>query len=132
MNFQEAIASALRNYTNFSGRAVRSEFWYWQLFLLIGGLVAELLDVAIRSRLSVVTTLFWLATLVPGIAVAVRRLHDTDRTGWWLLLFPVPMAGQIVLVIWWCIKGTKGYNRFGADRMPGEPRPRHRVREATQ
>ena len=132
MNFQHAIASVLKNYINFSGRSIRSEFWYWQLFLVIGGLVAELIDAMTGSRISVLNLLFWLVTLIPGLAVMVRRLHDTDRTGWWLLLVIIPLIGEIVLIVWWCTKGTKGYNSFGADRMPAEPGPRHRTREGTQ
>jgi len=120
MNFQQAIQSGFANYTNFRGRAVRSEFWYWQLFLLVGGLAAEIFDYGIGSRFSPLTTIFWVATMVPSLAVSVRRLHDTSRTGWWLLLFFVPLIGAIVLIVWWCGKGKKGYNRFGADPMPVE------------
>jgi uncharacterized membrane protein YhaH (DUF805 family) len=102
------------------------------LFLVIGGLVAELMDAAIGSRISVLGSVFGLVTLIPALAVMVRRLHDTDRSAWWMLLAFVPLVGEIVLIVWWCTKGTKGYNRFGADPMPAEPGPRHRVREATQ
>jgi len=128
MNFQEAIASVLRNYANFSGRALRSEFWYWQLFLVAGGLAAELLDFVIGSQISVLSSLFWLITLIPSLAVAVCRLHDIGRSGWWLLLFFIPLIGEIVLIVWWCTKGSHGYNGFGADPLPPEPGPRHRLK----
>jgi uncharacterized membrane protein YhaH (DUF805 family) len=129
MNFQQAIQSVFANYVNFKGRAPRSEFWYWQLFLLVGGLVAELFDYGTGFRISAFSTLFWLATVIPDIAVYVRRLHDTDRSGWWLLLFFVPLIGAIVLIVWFCTQGTHGYNRFGANPLPPEPGPRHRIRE---
>jgi uncharacterized membrane protein YhaH (DUF805 family) len=133
MNFQQAIRSGFANYVNFRRRAARSEFWYWILFAALGGLVAEIFDFALFSAAtehSPLADLFQLATLLPGFAVAIRRLHDTDRTGWWLLLGLIPLIGVIVLIVWWCTKGGKGYNRFGADPLPAEPRPRHRVREA--
>jgi len=62
-------------------------------------------------------TLFYLATLIPALAVSVRRLHDTDSSGWWLLLGLIPLIGMIVLIVWWCLEGSKGYNRFGADPL---------------
>ena len=118
MNFLEAVQSGFRNYVNFSGRAVRSEFWFWILFTIVGGLATAILDYAlIPSWVTYFSFagVFDIATLLPGIAVAARRLHDTDRSGWWLLLFLVPLFGTIVLLYWWCSKGTRGYNRFGAD-----------------
>jgi uncharacterized membrane protein YhaH (DUF805 family) len=132
MNFQQAIRSVFANYVNFKGRAPRSEFWYWQLFLLVGGVVAELFDYGTGFRISAFSTLFWLATVIPDIAVYVRRLHDTDRSGWWLLLFFVPLIGAIVLIVWFCTRGTEGYNRFGPDyfRPGGYVRHDERVREA--
>jgi uncharacterized membrane protein YhaH (DUF805 family) len=124
MNFQQAIQQGFTNYFNFGGRAPRSEFWYWQLFLLVGGLVAELFDYGTGFRIPAFSTLFWLATVIPDIAVYVRRLHDTDRSGWWLLLFFVPLIGAIVLLVWFCTKGADGHNRFGPDyfRPGGYPR----------
>jgi uncharacterized membrane protein YhaH (DUF805 family) len=115
MNFQQAIQAGFSNYFNFKSRACRSEFWYWQLFLLVGGIVAELFDFGIGTQFSPLSTLFWLATVIPDLAVYVRRLHDTDRSGWWLLLLFVPLVGAIVLLVWFCTKGTNGYNRFGPD-----------------
>ena len=69
---------------------------------------------------SPLTDLFWFGTLLPSVAVGVRRLHDIDRSGWWYLLMFVPLIGAIVLIVWWCKRGGKGYNRFGADRLPAE------------
>ncbi|MGA2895167.1 MAG: DUF805 domain-containing protein [Xanthobacteraceae bacterium] len=115
MNFVEAIRAGFSNYLNFKKRACRSEFWYWQLFIVLAGLVAELFDYGTGLRSAPFATLFGLATLIPAIAVSARRLHDTDRSGWWLLLVLVPFFGTLLLIVWWCMRGTTGYNRFGAD-----------------
>jgi hypothetical protein len=96
-----------------------------------GGFVVELFDYGVGFRISVLTTLFWLATTIPSIAVQVRRLHDIDRSGWWLLLAFVPLIGALVLIVWFCTKGTQGYNRFGADYFrPGGYARADRVRAA--
>ena len=115
MNFGEAISSGFSNYVNFSGRAARSEYWFWVLFTIIAEIVTGIVDVLLGITL--VTTLFVLVTLLPGVAVAVRRLHDLDRTGWWLLLVFIPLVGAIVLIVWFCTIGTRGYNRFGPDPL---------------
>jgi len=81
MNFQQAVQSGFSNYANFRGRAARSEFWWWQLFLVLGGIVAALLDLFANFNMlggSPLATLFWLATIIPDLAVMVRRIHDTD------------------------------------------------------
>ena len=125
MNFGEAIASGFSNYVNFSTRAVRSEYWYWFLFNFLAEIATEIIDAVIG--ISLTTAVFSLVVLLPGIAVAVRRLHDLDRTGWWLLLAFVPLVGIVVLLIWFCTKGTDGSNRFGPDPLRGggevNPRP---------
>src|SRR6185503_11379558 len=88
MNFPQAIASGFRNYVSFSGRASRSQYWYWALFMLICGIVTAIVDVWIfpSNSVSPLNSLFNLATFLPSLAVAVRRLHDIGRTGWWLLI----------------------------------------------
>jgi uncharacterized membrane protein YhaH (DUF805 family) len=113
MDFWQAIQSGFSHYANFSGRATRSEFWYWTLFYCLAGTAASMVDRAFGWP-GIVSGLFTLAALVPTLAVTVRRLHDLDRTAWWLLLFFVP-AVNFVLVVWWCMRGTNGYNRFGPD-----------------
>ncbi len=119
MNFGEAIKSGFSNYVNFSDRASRSAYWYWLLFVTIGYIVALIIDRAIG--VPIVYVLFALAVLLPGIAVAVRRLHDLDRSGWWLLLGFIPLVGGIILIVWFCGKGTDGPNRFGADPLAAFP-----------
>jgi uncharacterized membrane protein YhaH (DUF805 family) len=86
------------------------------LFSVIGVLVTAIIDRALR--ITVAYPLFGLATFLPGLAVAVRRLHDIDRTGWWILLALIPLVGAIVLIIWYCTKGTDGPNRFGPNPLP--------------
>ena len=87
MGFFDAIKSGFVNYVNFSGRAVRSEYWYWVLFSFICGIVTVILDAALfpDNDLSPLNAIFTLGTFLPSLAVGARRLHDIDRTGWWLL-----------------------------------------------
>ena len=120
MNFQQAVQSGFSNYAKFRGRAARSEFWWFQLFIVLGGIVAAVLDLLANSNVlggEPLATLFYLATIIPGLAVSVRRLHDTDSSGWWLLLGLIPLIGMIVLIVWWCLEGSKGYNRFGPEPL---------------
>jgi uncharacterized membrane protein YhaH (DUF805 family) len=117
MGFGQAISSGFSNYVNFSDRACRSEYWFWFLFVIIGDIVTVGIDAAIGVQ--VTSALFGLAVLIPGIAIAVRRLHDLDRTGWWILLWFIPIVGWIILLIWFCTKGTDGPNRFGPDPLSG-------------
>jgi len=114
MNFQQAIVSGFQNYVNFSGRAARSEFWYWALFVILVNIAATLVDAAIDVGL--IGALASLALFLPGIAVSVRRLHDLDRTGWWLLI-ALTGVGIILLIIWDCMKGTTGPNQYGPDPL---------------
>ena len=128
MNFPQAIASGFRNYVNFSSRAARSEFWFWVLFSFILGSVATYLDFAVFADFDWETlsdasfppfnTIMNLALILPSLAVSVRRLHDIDRTGWWVLLV-FTVIGIILLIVWDCTKGTTGSNRFGDDPLAG-------------
>jgi uncharacterized membrane protein YhaH (DUF805 family) len=120
MQFQDAIRSGFRNYVNFSGRAARSEYWYWVLFVVLLSIVAAILDNAVfpfteTPPLSAVTSLI---LFLPGLAVGFRRLHDIDRTAWWVLLV-FTVLGSILLIVWACMKGTAGPNRFGPDPLAG-------------
>jgi uncharacterized membrane protein YhaH (DUF805 family) len=117
MGFGQAISSGFSNYVNFSDRACRSEYWFWILFVIIGDIVTLGIDAAIGVQ--VTSALFGLAVLIPGIAIAVRRLHDLDRTSWWILLWFIPIVGWIILLIWFCTRGTEGPNRFGPDPLSG-------------
>jgi uncharacterized membrane protein YhaH (DUF805 family) len=124
MNFTQAISSGFSNYVNFAGRAIRSEYWYWVLFVFVASIVARIIDAAIGINLF--NPIFGLAVLLPSIAVGVRRLHDIDRSGWWLLLDFIPLIGWIILIVWFCSRGTPGANRFGPDPLGAiglSPRP---------
>ena len=118
MTFGQAVSSAFRNYVNFEGRAARSEYWYWVLFIVIVE-VAFLIVISILPLLGLLYLVFALGVLLPSIAVTVRRLHDIDKSGWWILISFIPLIGAIILIIWECTKGTLGPNRFGADPLGG-------------
>ena len=132
MDFWQAVRSVFSKYATFAGRAPRSEFWYWILFATLAGTAAGIVDRAIDVLIGydwgIVAGLWGLGTLAPQLSVAVRRLHDTDRRGWWLLLFFIPLVGGITLIVWFCFAGTRGYNRFGGNPLPPPPGPKHRQR----
>ena len=122
MNLPQAVQSVLSNYAGFSGRAPRSEYWYWVLFVMIlffclalieGFLLAPTLGFAVNDPLAgqPLRLVASLALLIPGIAVAVRRLHDVDRSGWWLLI-GLTGIGALVLLYWFVQPGTDRANRF--------------------
>lgn len=120
MSFSQAVSSVLLNkYATFSGRARRSEYWWWYLFVTIVFLVAGILDRALGLTYSDLTLGGgWIATiaaivfLVPNLAVAVRRLHDTGRSGWWLLVGLVPFVGFIVL-LYFFVLDSENDNQYG-------------------
>jgi uncharacterized membrane protein YhaH (DUF805 family) len=102
----------LRKYAQFAGRAGRAEFWWFEL--------SSVVIITVLSALAYVSVVFTvlggiyaLAVLVPGIAVGVRRLHDTGRSGWWLLLFLVPLVGFVVLLVFFVSQGNPGPNQYG-------------------
>ena len=114
MGFSEAINTCFAKYATFSGRATRPEYWYWVLFTVVVGFVLGIVQFAVwRMGGQILDLLFNVAILIPSIAVGVRRLHDLDRSGWWLLLVLVPLVGAIILIVWMCTRGTPGANRFG-------------------
>ncbi len=117
MDLPEAVKTGFRKYSTFSGRASRSEFWFWVLFAILGGCATALIDTTLFGAQSLFYGLFGLAIFLPYISVTVRRLHDTDRSGWWWWLWLVPLVGWVILIVWYCTKGTTGPNRFGADPL---------------
>jgi len=120
MSFSQAVSSVLLNkYATFSGRARRSEYWWWYLFVVIVYLVAAVIDNAAGFTYSDTTAGGgWLATfaaivlLVPNLAVSVRRLHDTSRSGWWLLVGLVPFIGWLVLLYFFVLDSAHD-NQYG-------------------
>ena len=118
MNFRIAIIKCFMLYAIFSGRAKRAEFWWFFLFCMIVGLMGSVIDAALGLDAAiggngVFTKLIQLATFLPSIAVGSRRLHDTNRSGWWQLLWIVVFIGWIPLIIWLASTSKNENNRFG-------------------
>ena len=117
MTFSESISTCLSKYATFSGRAARSEFWWFALFTLIVNVVSNMIQAIVGDWFAFVGLLVALALLLPSIAVAVRRLHDLDKSGWWYLLVFVPLIGFLVLLYFFVQRGTEGQNQYGADPL---------------
>lgn len=115
MDFQTAVRTGLSRYVDFSGRASRSEYWWFVLFQALVVAAAAILDIFVGFLQVLVT----IGLILPGLAVAVRRLHDTDRSGWWFLISFVPLVGFVVLLVFLVARGTDGENRFGAAAVAG-------------
>jgi uncharacterized membrane protein YhaH (DUF805 family) len=128
MDFGQAIKTCLDKYATFSGRATRSEYWYFFLFLVIVNIVASFLDSIIFGDMPVLYLIATLALLVPSIAAGVRRLHDTDKSGWWLLVGLIPVIGTIVLIVFFCQRGSVGANQFGPDPLQASITSAHMAR----
>ena len=113
MSFKDIIAIVksviLKNYVNFEGRANRPEFWWFFLFNLIIGAI-----LGCFGKAGVWLSSIWsLAILLPYLGVSVRRLHDINKSGWYLLLALIPIVGIIILIIWWAKEGDAGVNQYG-------------------
>jgi len=125
-----------RRYAQFSGRSRRKEFWYFTLFVFVVNIVLSLLDSMLGlggtttrevnraawgfsayygTSGGLLSGLFALGTLIPSLALSVRRLHDLNRSGWWILLIFLVLIGWIVLLVFYLTDGTRGPNRFGPD-----------------
>ncbi len=107
----------LRKYAVFSGRARRKEYWMFFLFNLIIyfvlGIIGEIVRIAPQINGGVLASIYALGVLIPGVAVGVRRLHDTNRSGWWLLINFVPLIGTVVLIVFMVQDSQTGDNRYG-------------------
>ena len=116
MNFTQAIISCFYKYTIFTGRAIRSEYWYWRLFELILVLLAFRLDIIFftENELGSFSLFIFFLTSIPGASVSIRRLHDINKSGWWLLLVFTGI-GNFVLLYWFALKGNYGDNLYGPD-----------------
>ena len=125
MGFTEAIRSGFDHYVKFDGRASRSAYWWWALFVFIVGIVANVLDGVFGLQQfrefngqmyaagGVISGLATLALLLPNLSVTIRRLHDTDRSGWWWFIVIIPVVGWIIYLYFMIARGTPGPNRFG-------------------
>jgi len=118
MDFKQAVQTCLNKYADFAGRAQRSEFWWFVLFNFIGSIVLNIIDTAILG-VPALSILWTLGLLIPGIAVSIRRMHDLDKSGWWILIPLVPIVGIILYIYWAAQRGTAGANRFGPDPLAG-------------
>jgi uncharacterized membrane protein YhaH (DUF805 family) len=124
-NDQERIQSmswfvkCLQNYVTFSGRARRKEFWMFFIFYMIFAVVIGFVEGLAGMETPVLSCIYGLALLLPSLSVLVRRLHDIDKSGWWFWIALVPFVGGIVLLVFECMEGTKGDNRFGPDPKAG-------------
>ena len=105
MDFFESIKSCFSRYATFSGRAARSEYWWWVLFVVLGSVATAMVG-------NTVSALFSLGTLLPFLAVAARRLHDIGKSGWWQLVGFIPLLGWIVM-IYWTVQPSEGPNAHG-------------------
>ena len=112
----EAFSRAFSNYATFSGRSSRAEYWWFVLVGLIISIVLVIIDYAAfgpYAQFQPFSTLWSLAVLLPNLAVGARRLHDINKSGWWLLISLVPLIGLILLLVWFCQKGDAAPNNFG-------------------
>ena len=123
MGFGEAVKSFWSHYSKFKGRSRRSEYWWIQLFLVLTNLAVAAIDLVlmngdvdrfIANGGGGIVGLIWiLVTIVPALAVLVRRLHDTGKSGWWVLIGFVPLVGGIVLLVFAVLDSDSGENKFG-------------------
>jgi uncharacterized membrane protein YhaH (DUF805 family) len=117
MGFVGAIKTCFSKYVEFKGRARRPEYWWFILFYVLLLIGLSILDaiITLAGGPGLLSTLASLGLFLPTLAAQVRRLHDTDRSGWWVLFGIIPLIGWIVLLIFLCQRGTDGPNRFGSD-----------------
>jgi len=129
MGFGEAVRSFWSNYANFKGRARRSEYWFISLFLFLTNLAVAIIDFVllgsdvdrfIANGGGGIVGLIWiLATIVPALSVLARRLHDTNRSGWWMLIGFVPVVGAIVLLVFTVTESGSSQNKYGTSPKAG-------------
>ncbi len=112
MSFGAAIESFWKNYANFKGRARRSEYWFANLFLFLSSFVILVIASLEPNSLGVFYALWVVAALVPSISLTVRRLHDTNVSGWAILITLIPLAGLVIFVLS-LMEGTPGPNKYG-------------------
>ena len=135
MTFGESIRTCFSKFVTWQGRAARSEYWYFVLFCFLcqiaGGIVDGVLGTGFKymnPMTGVEQSMFYgwfymltgLVLFLPNLAALVRRLHDTDRSGWWYWIALIPLIGIILLIVWLAARGTNGSNRFGADPLGGD------------
>ena len=106
----------LKNYFNFSGRARRKEYWMFTLFSTLAVILFAFIDhVVLGAEIGILGLIYSLAVFIPSFAVLFRRLHDTNRSAWWILIALIPLVGAIVLLVFLCFDSEPGQNRFGVN-----------------
>jgi uncharacterized membrane protein YhaH (DUF805 family) len=113
MTFSQAVAMSFAKYATFSGRARRSEYWWFSLAQALALFVSYGIAFIVPIGL-LLAAIVLLGTFIPHLSMSIRRLHDTNRSAWWYLLIFVPIGG-LLLLIWFCLDGTSGPNRYGED-----------------
>lgn len=116
MTFQDAVKSGIHQWMTFEGRSSRSEYWYWMLFVTLVSMALSAVGATLDSG-SLLDGLIVLFFFLAHLSVAIRRLHDLDKSGWWVLLSFVPFIGGVILFIWFVTKGTDGLNQYGPDPL---------------
>lgn len=118
----------LRNYIGFCGRARRTEYWMFigvnMVFTFVLGALDRLTGWTLIGESGLLATLYGAFVFLPWWAVQFRRLHDTDRSAWWLLLIIIPVVGWIIIIVFNCQRGTQGENRYGPDPLQAPPQRR--------
>jgi uncharacterized membrane protein YhaH (DUF805 family) len=113
MSFSTAIQTCLSKYATFEGRAGRPEYWYFYLFFVVAYIPLIVIAVALPKIGWILLAVFVLGMIVPSLAATVRRLHDTNHSGWWYWISLIPLVGGIVLLVFLATAGTPGANDFG-------------------
>ncbi len=127
MSFGKSVRSVYGNYATFGGRASRSEYWWFQLFLVLVVVAWVVLVVFVASArlysvsaiLGFAILLLYLASIIPSFALICRRLHDSDHSGWWFWITLIPYVGALILLVFMLLPSTPGYNKYGPPS--GEP-----------
>ena len=128
MSFDDAVRVCLRKYAGFSGRARRSEYWWFVVFTSVMATFASIFDVILGTqfdRTGLVQVLATLALLLPSLAVGVRRMHDVDRSGWWLLLLIIPGLGALILMLAFFVRDSGPDNQYGPSPKAAGAEPHH-------
>lgn len=123
----EWMLMPLKRYADFSGRSRRKEYWMFILGVFIAVILASIIEGVLGLSGMVggvygpITTIILLGIIIPGIAVQIRRFHDQDKSGWFVLLGLIPFVGGLIVLVFMCLEGTSGPNRFGPDPKGGNP-----------
>ena len=120
-NIDLVIQCVTKKYVNFSERARRKEYWLYTLCYTIVYTIIMYIDVSVgtisETGIGTISSIFAIAMLLPSLGVLVRSLHDTNRSGWWILILLIPLVGIIWMIVLCCLQGTSGRNRFGEDPL---------------